>query len=96
MSQVTGLGYDSARVARFRLHRNRRMDPMHDPDTVGAAVFLALVLIVPVWRIVRRTGRHPALSLLIFFPGIGIILIAFILAFGRWPALEGNANRVEK
>jgi len=65
---------------------------MQDHDAVGAAVFLAMVLIVPVWRIVRRTGRHPALSLLIFFPGIGIILVAFILAFGRWPALESKAG----
>jgi tryptophan-rich sensory protein len=71
------------------------MDPMQDQDALGAAVFLAMVLIVPVWRIVRRTGRHPALALLIFFPGIGIILVAFILAFGRWPALEGKAARVE-
>jgi hypothetical protein len=72
------------------------MDPMQDPDAVGAAVFLALVLIVPVWRIVRRTGRHPALALLIFFPGVGIILVAFILAFGRWPALESRASVAEK
>ena len=69
---------------------------MQDQDAVGAAVFLALVLIVPVWRIVRRTGRHPALSLLIFFPGIGIVLVAFILAFGRWPALDSRASGAGK
>jgi len=70
--------------------------PVQDQDAVGAAVFLALVLIVPIWRIVRRTGRHPALSLLIFFPGIGLILVAFILAFGRWPALENGASDAAK
>lgn len=69
---------------------------MQDQDALGAAVFLAIVLIVPVWRIVRRTGRHPALSLLIFFPGIGIILVAFLLAFGRWPALEAKTTGAEK
>ena len=69
---------------------------MPEQDALGAAVFLALVLIVPVWRIVRRTGRHPAMALLIFFPGVGLILVAFILAFGRWPALEGRASSAEK
>ena len=70
---------------------------MDDQDAVGAATaFLAIVLIWPFWRITRRTGRHPALSLLVFLPGFGIILLVFILAFGRWPALEGPAGEAEK
>jgi uncharacterized membrane protein len=68
---------------------------MDEQKQVEAWVALATFLIVPVWRIVRRTGRHPALSLLMFFPGIGVVLLALILAFGRWPAVQRSANPPE-
>lgn len=55
---------------------------------LGAAVFAALLLIVPVWRIFRRAGLHPALSLLLFIPGLGLFIVALVLAFSRWPAIE--------
>lgn len=61
---------------------------MQEQEALEAAVGLAVLLIIPAWRIVRRTGWHPALSLLLFFPGIGLPVLALILAFGRWPALH--------
>jgi hypothetical protein len=45
-----------------------------------------LVVMIPLWRITRRTGRDPWLSLLNLVPGVGSIAFAAILAFGRWPA----------
>jgi hypothetical protein len=54
---------------------------------LGGYVFTALLLIVPVWRIFRRAGFHPALSLLMFIPGLGILFVALLLAFLRWPAV---------
>jgi hypothetical protein len=54
---------------------------------LGGYGFTVLLLIVPVWRIFRRAGFHPALSLLMFLPVIGIPLVALLLAFLRWPAV---------
>ena len=45
-----------------------------------------LLLIVPVWRIFRRAGFHPALSLVMLIPGVGILIAALLLAFRPWPA----------
>jgi hypothetical protein len=55
-------------------------------EDLGGYFFTVLLLIVPVWRIFRRAGFHPALSLLIFLPGFGILIVAALLAFRRWPA----------
>lgn len=54
---------------------------------LGGYFFSALLLIVPMWRIFRRAGFRPALSLLIFIPGVGLAVAALLLAFRRWPAV---------
>ncbi len=54
---------------------------------VGGYFFTALVLIVPMWRIFRRAGFHPPLSLLIFIPGFGFLVAVLLLALRRWPAV---------
>jgi hypothetical protein len=54
---------------------------------LGGYFFMALLLVVPAWRIFRRAGFHPALSLLLFIPGLGLLIIALLLAFRRWPAV---------
>jgi hypothetical protein len=61
---------------------------MDERDPLEASLALATFLIVPAWRIVRRTGRHPALALLLFLPAIGALILVLILAFGRWPSLQ--------
>jgi len=65
---------------------------MHEEAQLGGYCVAALILIVPAWRICRRVGHHPALSLLLFLPGVGLIILACILAFGRWPALDRLAS----
>ena len=65
---------------------------MDERQQLEAWMGTALLLIVPVWRIVRRTGRHPALSLLLFFPVLGVVVLSLLLAFGRWPALHRSGN----
>ena len=46
-----------------------------------------VIVLFPLWRITRRTGRDPWLSLLFLgTPPIGTIVFIAILAFGRWPA----------
>jgi O-antigen ligase len=54
----------------------------------GLIALLVLALVgVPLWRIVRRTGLPPALSLLAFVPVANVIFI-WVFAFMEWPALK--------
>ncbi|MFT5881646.1 MAG: hypothetical protein ACI9FG_000131 [Crocinitomicaceae bacterium] len=48
---------------------------------------LAGVFVLPFWIILKKAGLSPFLSLLTFLPG-GLIILLFILALIRWPALE--------
>jgi hypothetical protein len=43
--------------------------------------------VFPLWRIVKRAGYHPAISLLAIFPVFGLILLWW-LAFARWPSID--------
>ena len=54
--------------------------------TLGIGIFL----VYPVWRIFDRVGLPPALSLVVFLGFPGIWLAATMLAFGPWPAIEGD------
>jgi hypothetical protein len=45
------------------------------------SAIIAVILIYPTWRIFGRAGFHPALSLLLFVPGIGLLIVLFILGF---------------
>ena len=51
---------------------------------------LALVLIIPTWRICTRAGFSGALSLFHLVPVIGSFIVMAILAFGDWPAGEAH------
>ncbi len=53
---------------------------------IVGAIF-AGVFILPFWIILKKAGLSPALSLLLFVPG-GLLVLLFILALSRWPALE--------
>jgi len=52
---------------------------------------LALLLIIPTWRICRRAGFSGALALFHLVPGIGPFIVLAILAFSDWP--NGEARR---
>ncbi len=47
-------------------------------------VVIILVIIVPAWRIVSKTGYPGVLSLLFLVPVVSIIML-FVLAFSKWP-----------
>jgi hypothetical protein len=54
--------------------------------------FLAMVLF-PVfcfWRIFAKAGYNGAMALICLVPGIGLIIVLCILAFGTWPAGQNN------
>lgn len=47
-------------------------------------VILALILIVPFWKIFPRAGLPAAASILMIVPLLNIVLV-WVLAFKRWP-----------
>jgi len=60
---------------------------------LAAHFLVALVLIVPTWRICARAGFSGALSLLLLVPVIGGFVVMAILAFSDWPAGEARGPR---
>lgn len=45
---------------------------------------IAIVAIVPAWRICQRTGYPGWLGILIVIPVVNLVLL-YLLAFGEWP-----------
>jgi hypothetical protein len=58
-----------------------------------AHVLVALVLIIPTWRICTRAGFSGALSLFHLVPVIGSFIVMAILAFSDWPNGEVSPAR---
>ena len=79
-------------------------DSSIDPDAAAAAAagflaigcFIWVILVIafvifPIfafWKIFSKAGFNGALSLLSLIPGIGLLIVICILAFGDWPALK--------
>ena len=57
-------------------------------ELIGLVIF-SLIVVIPGWRIFKQTGMAPAWSLLLFIPTLGFLVVIAILAFGRWPAIDG-------
>jgi hypothetical protein len=57
-------------------------------------VLVALVLIVPTWRICTRAGFSGALSLLHLVPVVGTLVVMAILSFSDWPAGEAPPQKL--
>ena len=51
-------------------------------------VIVAILIIIPDWRILGKAGYPPALALLIIVPLLGNLCILAVLAFTEWPALK--------
>ncbi|VAW82502.1 hypothetical protein MNBD_GAMMA13-214 [hydrothermal vent metagenome] len=49
------------------------------------AFVLGIILVIPVWVIYKKSGLHPALSLFLFVPIIGLLIVYLILALSEWP-----------
>jgi hypothetical protein len=60
-------------------------DLMHLLLGIAIMALLIAIWIVPLWRILARTGHHPALSLVSIVPLFGLILLWW-LAFTEWPS----------
>jgi len=44
----------------------------------------AILLLYPVWRIFKRAGLNPALSLTVLIPVVGMLVSGLILALSTW------------
>lgn len=53
---------------------------------------VATLVVVPAWRICARLGLPPIASLAALIPGVNLVLL-WILAFTRWPAVDGPGER---
>jgi hypothetical protein len=61
------------------------------------SMLLTLPYVVPLWRIMGRTGQSSWLSLLTLLPVIGLIVslvLMWVVAFRRWPS-DNLAERFE-
>lgn len=52
-------------------------------------LLIAIIAVIPVWRICQRIGYAGPLGLLILVPFANIVLLYFI-AFGPWKQSNGN------
>jgi hypothetical protein len=59
-----------------------------------AHLLVALVVIIPTWRICTRAGFSGALSLFHLVPVIGSFIVMAVLAFSDWP--NGEASPVRR
>lgn len=60
---------------------------------VAVHLLMALVLIIPTWRICTRAGFSGALSLFHLVPLIGPFIVMAVLAFSDWPNGEASPRR---
>jgi hypothetical protein len=51
-----------------------------------------LLWVIPTWRILGRAGNVPALALLGLIPIVGVLIVLFVIAYGRWPRFENRAG----
>ena len=54
-------------------------------------VWIAVIL-PPFWKIFAKAGFSPWLSLLVLIP-LANLVVLYIVAFSRWPALPDRAER---
>ncbi len=52
------------------------------------AIVLALLALIPLWKVFSRAGLTPALSLLVLVPVLGWAIVGLILALSDWSTLR--------
>lgn len=65
------------------------MNTLWSSPLVMMLILMALFL-VPVWRILKRTGHSGWWSLIIFIPLVNLIGF-WLLAYVKWPAVDGKS-----
>lgn len=58
-----------------------------------AGIALGIILVIPVWVIHKKAGLNPVLSLLLFIPWIGLLIVYLVLAFSEWNSAKETLSR---
>lgn len=58
-------------------------------EIIGAIV-TGVILVIPVWVIHKKAGLSPWLSLLLFIPFFGLLVVYMVLAFSKWPTTQSS------
>lgn len=48
-------------------------------------IAVVAILIIPFWKIFKRAGFNPFLSMIGFVPVVGLFLLVVVLALCEWP-----------
>lgn len=62
--------------------------PMHILVLCMLMFFLPLI-VIPYWMIFKKAGFPPAISLLMFFPLLNLVIL-YVIAFSRWKVVPEN------
>ena len=60
------------------------------------AIMSAILFLFPAWRIFKRAGLNPALSLLVLIPYLGFFIASLVVAVMRWPAISQDTAPAER
>ena len=55
-------------------------------------LIMTILVIIPAWRILRKAGFVPALSLALIVPLLGWFCVMIVLAFVQWPVLKRRTH----
>ncbi len=58
---------------------------------IGMGIILGLFVVLPFWFIFKKAGLSPGLSFIGLIP-FGPLILLFMLAFMKWPAVEDRDN----
>lgn len=61
---------------------------------VYQAIGVAIFLLFPFWRIYKRAGLNPYLTLILFLPVGGILITGIILAASKWNINSASGSEV--
>lgn len=61
-------------------------------EAIAYVIGAALLFLYPTWRIYRRAGLLPPLSIVVLIPYFGVFLTALLLAVCRWRLSPAGAK----
>lgn len=68
---------------------------MHSGGMLLWMLIVAVIMVIPFWRICSRVGYPGVLGLLILLPIVNVVFVYF-LAFSRWPREPEDARSGEQ